>query len=103
MIFGAGNNPTHWKHLSKDKGVRINFEKRILKATKKNSKELENYLSEMKHFRDKYAAHRIVNFNTKTPKLTLATEKKLILTLPKLFNDLFRCTAKYNVNRSHPL
>ena len=77
MVFGSeGCNPTHWKHLSEDKvdPLRESFRQSLFRQTNFTASTWEQYWSEMLDFRNKYAAHRELNYKTPIPYFDHALE-----------------------------
>jgi hypothetical protein len=61
MVFGSdGTNPTHWKQLSPTKADELqkSFRDGLLEHTGLTQQEWEKCWKDVKHFRDKYVAHR---------------------------------------------
>lgn len=70
MIFGAdSSNPIHWKNLNTDKKdfIREDFRKNLLSSLNIKEKQWDNYWKEVVNFRDKFVAHRELNFNEPVP------------------------------------
>ena len=75
MVFGSdGFNPTHWKKLSltQSKELQESFRNGLIGDTGISWAEWEEYWKKMTAFRDKYAAHRELDFNSPVPKFDLA-------------------------------
>ncbi|EFK06422.1 conserved hypothetical protein [delta proteobacterium NaphS2] len=70
MVFGAeGCNQTHWKKIS-EKGcehLQSSFRSKLQKATGLSFDEWNGYWSEMTTFRNKYVAHRELNYDKPVP------------------------------------
>jgi hypothetical protein len=75
MVFGSdGSNPTHWKNLSNSRSEELqqSFRSGLSKHTGIPTEEWQKYRDTMKDFRDKYAAHRELNFGEPVPDFTSA-------------------------------
>ena len=64
MVFGAESNPTHWKRLSSAKSQAHDqrFRDGLLMALGISGDQWLEYWTDMREFRDKYAAHRELEF-----------------------------------------
>ena len=75
MVFGSdGCNPTHWKKLSLTQSHELQegFRKGLIEHTGIKWAEWEEYWKKMTAFRDKYAAHRELDFSAPVPNFDLA-------------------------------
>lgn len=75
MVFGSdGCNPTHWKKLSLTQSHELQegFRKGLIEHTGIKWAEWEEYWKRMTAFRDKYAAHRELDFSAPVPNFDLA-------------------------------
>ena len=75
MVFGSdGCNPTHWKKLSLPQSHELQegFRKGLIEHTGIKWAEWEEYWKRMTAFRDKYAAHRELDFSAPVPNFDLA-------------------------------
>ena len=75
MVFGAdGCNDTHWKNLSdKDsQNLRDSFRKGLFETTELTPERLDEYWNQMTDFRNRYAAHRDLDFKEPVPDLSNA-------------------------------
>lgn len=75
MVFGSdGCNPTHWKKLSLTQSHELQegFRKGLIEHTGIKWTEWEEYWKRMTAFRDKYAAHRELDFSAPVPNFDLA-------------------------------
>jgi hypothetical protein len=73
MVFGShGCNPTHWKKLSppQSKEIEDSFRNGLAKVIPQG--EWEQYWKEMTGFRNNYAAHRAINYNSPVPNFDTA-------------------------------
>jgi hypothetical protein len=70
MVFGAdGCNQTHWKKLSLNdcEDLQSSFRKRLQEVTGLNLASWNVYWSEMTKFRNKYVAHREIQYDKPVP------------------------------------
>ncbi|MBV1916230.1 MAG: hypothetical protein KUG72_12640 [Pseudomonadales bacterium] len=76
IVFGADQNEAHWKKLSTNEIDELKLEVRplILKAGSFTESEFKAYHSEITDFRNGYASHRNVGFNSNVPSLDKAYE-----------------------------
>ncbi|MBM4274706.1 MAG: hypothetical protein FJ134_09655 [Deltaproteobacteria bacterium] len=75
MVFGSdGCNPTHWKNLSKSNydELKTSFRNGLPANTGLTLHEYHQYWEKMIEFRNKYAAHRELNFNKPIPNFDVA-------------------------------
>jgi len=75
MVFGSqGCNHTHWKNLSKGdtEELQQSFRQGLFEQTDLTSEQWNQYWHDMKDFRDKYAAHRELNYDKPIPDFTIA-------------------------------
>lgn len=75
MVFGShGCNPTHWKKLSQTQteDVISSFRNGLTKSLSVEEGEWKTYWEEMNYFRNNYAAHRAIDYNTPVPNFDLA-------------------------------
>lgn len=74
-IFGSdGSNPTHWKKLSSKniKDLEKSFRDGLLISTQMDMKQWKKYHTEMTNFRNKFVAHRELNYNLRIPNFDYA-------------------------------
>lgn len=70
MVFGSeGCNQIHWKRLSKKdcEKLQSSFRKRLQEVTGISSDRWNDYWSEITTFRNKYVAHRELNYDEPVP------------------------------------
>jgi hypothetical protein len=75
MVFGShGCNPTHWKKLTQTQSddLEASFRGGFTKFTGINTTEWEKYWKEIMNFRNNYAAHRALDYNSPIPYFDLA-------------------------------
>jgi hypothetical protein len=75
MVFGSdGCNPTHWKKLTQTQSddLEASFRNGLTKFTGVNTTEWEKYWKEITDFRNTYAAHRALDYNSPVPNFNLA-------------------------------
>lgn len=75
MVFGSDKSePTHWKQLSiiNSKALYKSFRDGLFEATNLNRHTWPNYWKSMVDFRNKYAAHRELEFKDPVPKFEMA-------------------------------
>lgn len=75
MVFGShGCNPTHWKKLSRTQSEELeaSFRSGLTKSADIDETKWNKYWKEMTAFRDKYAAHRELVYNSPVPNFDLA-------------------------------
>jgi hypothetical protein len=75
MIFGAhGCNPVHWKKLSEgeSKELEESFRQGLLAQTGMTEAKWKNYWDDMTDFRNKYAAHRELDYEEPVPEFDSA-------------------------------
>lgn len=75
MVFGShGCNPTHWKKLSRTQSdeLEASFRGGLTKSAGIGWTEWEKYWEEITGFRNNYAAHRALGFDSPVPKFDLA-------------------------------
>jgi len=75
MVFGShGCNPTHWKKISstQSKEIEVSFRDGLTKSVGIEKGQWEEYWKEMTGFRNNYAAHRAINFDSPVPKFDMA-------------------------------
>lgn len=133
MVFGSdGCNQTHWKKLSlKDcQDLQSSFRKRLQEATGLSLAAWNEYWSEMSEFRNKYVAHRELQYDKPVPDFSNAINvaffydrwireiiapdyldfpsledfgAKLQSSVAPLFSELFRVTKEYNESTEQQL
>jgi hypothetical protein len=77
MIFGAyENNAMHWKNFRNEEFIEVSddFNKALPKLIGKSEREIDNYVKSMIGFRNKYIAHRDMEYNKQIPYLDMAHE-----------------------------
>ncbi|MEW6660446.1 MAG: hypothetical protein AB1424_17510 [Thermodesulfobacteriota bacterium] len=92
MVFGSDkSNPTHWKNLfdSETKKEEDSFRQALFKEVGFDKQTWNEYWNNMKNFRDKYVAHREVDFKAPVPYLNKALEVAFV------FDDWVRGFISY--------
>lgn len=77
MIFGShGCNPIHWKHLSEKESeeLQASFRKGLSSQTGLTKEQWQQYWNDITDFRNRYAAHRELDFAKPVPDFTTALE-----------------------------
>lgn len=75
MVFGSDKyNPTHWKQLSitHSAALLLSFREGLFRATGLNENKWRMYWTSMTNFRNKYAAHRELEFDSPVPNFDTA-------------------------------
>ena len=74
MVFGSHSNPTHWKRLSRTKTPIHDqlFRDGLVTALGISGVDWQKYWTSMKDFRDKFAAHRELEFGKPVPNFDMA-------------------------------
>jgi hypothetical protein len=81
MVFGSdGCNPTHWKNLSDEncKELQASFRQRLCEVTGLSTDQWSDYCSEITSFRNRYVAHRELNYDEPVPGFTIALDIALL-------------------------
>ena len=77
MVFGSdGCNPTHWKNLSDEdcKELQSSFRQRLCEVIGLSTDRWNEYWLEITSFRNRYVAHRELNYDEPVPGFTTALD-----------------------------
>lgn len=72
MVFGAWNNSTHFKHVKFEENIDDPFKPYMLKELNLTEEAYTELHNEITDFRNKFTAHREINFNERVPYLDIA-------------------------------
>lgn len=94
-VFGsAENNEVHYSKLSNkdDEPIIIeDFIRRVAQGLRVRSVDFENYIKELREFRNKFVAHSVIKYKVLVPRLEWAYKTAVI------YDEWIRETLKYSI------
>ena len=84
IVFGANNNEAHWKKTAKNKNEEFKSEIRpmIYSAAEISQNKWKEYHKEVVDFRNRYAAHRNIDYKDNVPLLRCVTHNVISCKFP---------------------